>query len=116
MPEMIRYPLESGGSVLVEIDQQHDDSERVGLREGIKEAKETFEQLLESLKPIVAATVKRIPSFEPLDVSLELGCKISAEHGIVIAKATAEANIKLSLTWRSPTKTTAPTGLSVFDR
>jgi hypothetical protein len=102
---VVEMPLESGSTILVEVTDDEQRLQRVG-RAGtvVRESAETLEQALRRVKPAVAAVLGQVRDLAtpPDTVKVEFGVKLTAEAGVVIAKATSEANFKLSLEWTSP--------------
>ena len=69
---------------------------------GIKKANSKFEKALEPIRNISNQLVQNIKDINitPDEVSVELGLKFNAEAGIIISKASTEANIKINITWK----------------
>ena len=107
MKNLIELPLEDGGNVLVEVDQTTGTGTVMrGLdnKQVVAKAVQTFEDALGNLRPAVEAIVLR---FNDLDVtpellSIEFGIKFSADAKAYIASASAEANFKVTLSWKKP--------------
>ncbi|WP_091616205.1 CU044_2847 family protein [Amycolatopsis saalfeldensis] len=89
-------PLEDGSTVLVE-DQQR--LQRAG--SVVRDSAETLEEALRRVKLAVATVLHQVRDLvgAPGTVKIELGVKLTAEPGGVVAKAATEANLKLSLEW-----------------
>lgn len=105
MKRMIEVPLESGGSMLIEVEV--DESEQDGMfpasRRGeiaIK-ARQTFEEALEQIKPgaEVIVTKLRSMSAKPDEMEVTFGLKMSANAGAFIAASGVEANFTVLLRW-----------------
>ncbi len=111
MKRLIEFPLEGrepGEVVVVEVDEPGGDAgmERVGRRGEISErATATFEDALKSVEPAASSVLSRMRALaEPPDeVLIEFAIRLSAKAGAVIASADAEANFKITLTWRRAT-------------
>jgi hypothetical protein len=60
---------------------------------------------LSNVVPTIDTIVSRVREsrLAPDEVALEFGIKIGGEHGVILTKGTAEANIKLTVKWRSGT-------------
>lgn len=60
---------------------------------------------LKNVVPTIDAVLSRVREsrLAPDEVSLEFGLKIGGEHGMILTKGTAEANMKLTVKWRSGT-------------
>ena len=62
---------------------------------------ETYEQGLESVRRLAEQTVKKVRdlSLRPDRVTLELGIKVSAQAGLLVASTSGDASITLTLEW-----------------
>ena len=102
MATVVEMPLEDGSTILVEVSEDEQRLQRVG-RAGtvVREATETLEEALRRVRPAVTAVLKQVRDLAtpPDKVTVEFGVKLTAEAGVVIAKAASEANFKLSLEW-----------------
>ncbi|MEU7906851.1 CU044_2847 family protein [Actinoplanes sp. NPDC049118] len=58
-----------------------------------------LQQVIPTLDTILSRV--RESRLSPDEIALEFGLKIGGEHGIILTKGTAEANIKLTVKWRS---------------
>ncbi|GGP73966.1 hypothetical protein GCM10010214_56410 [Streptomyces abikoensis] len=102
MPNLLRVPLESGGSVLVEIDEDPQAVVRVARGGGtVAHAAETLERGLDSVRDAAHAVVGRLTDLprRPNKITLELGLKLSGEAGVFLAKTAGEASLTLTLEW-----------------
>jgi len=112
MAELAQFPLSGGGVVVVETDAADLASRRVmrgtSAETAIATANATFESALQTVRAAAEGILHQLRSLaEPPDeVAVEFGVKMSAETGAVIAKASTEANFKISLSW----KKNAPSG------
>jgi hypothetical protein len=105
MKRMIEVPLESGGSMLMEVEL--DESEQQGMvpaarpGEMAAKAKQTFEEALEQIKPGADAIVEKLRgmSSRPDEISVTFGLKMSANAGAFIAASGIEANFTVMLKW-----------------
>ena len=104
MSLLIKVPLESGGSIVVEAPEELASAgvvraSRAG--EVVKEAGETFEEALDrTLVPVARAIVSRLEEISPESVEVTLGLKLSAEAGVVVSKVAGEATLSVKLTWK----------------
>lgn len=106
MKRLIEFPLQDGGSVLVEVDEVDQDSGliRAPLPGDIAaKASQTFESALETLKPASDAIIAKLRSLSvpPDEIGVEFGIKLSADAKAFIASAGLEANYKVTLTWKT---------------
>ncbi|MFJ5997130.1 CU044_2847 family protein [Streptomyces sp. NPDC092370] len=102
MPELLRVPLESGGSVLVEVDNGPQAVVRVARPGGmVAEASQTLERGLESVREAAHAVLAKVTDLprQPDKITLELGLKLSAEAGVFLAKAAGEGSLTLTMEW-----------------
>lgn len=105
MIRRLEFPLEDGGTFLVEVDESEPESalKRAGaVGEVVERAQQTFQSALENLKPAAAAILAKIRELSeaPDEVAVEFGIKLSTEFGVVLAKATGEGNYKITLRWK----------------
>ncbi len=103
MPELVRWQLDDGDELLVEVD--HDGPEispvsRAG--DVIESAGTSLSAALGSVRK--AATVVlgqfRDMAVRPDEVQVEFGVRLTAEAGAVIAKSSVEGHLTVKLTWR----------------
>jgi hypothetical protein len=103
MKRLVEFPLQDGGSVLVEVEEPEEEEGGIVrvAREGevAVKAPQAFETALDKMKPITSAIISKLRDLAPDRIQVELGVKMSTEAGVVIASAAAEANFKVTLTW-----------------
>jgi hypothetical protein len=106
MPEMIEYPLESGGSVLVAVE---DDSGPVTRGWGddrsqrlTGQASETFEAALAKVRPAADAMLTSLSGMRstPDEITVEFAVQCTAAAGVCIATLGSTANFRIALTWK----------------
>ena len=103
MKQLVEFPLEGGGWIVVEVDEPRAGTVRAGRAgEVIERAQQTFESALQSIKPAAASIVRFLRELEdsPDEVSVEFGIKLNVKAGVVIS-ADAEANYKVNLKWKA---------------
>jgi hypothetical protein len=105
MRRLVEFPLEDGGSVLVQVDETPSGPVTRGLgdRQIVSEqAQRTFEQAVARVQPAAQALVRQLRSLAdtPEEIGVEFGLELSAEAGAFIAAASSTANFKVTLTWR----------------
>ena len=105
MRQLVEFPLEEGGVIVVEVDEPEPEGGLVkAARPGevVAKAKETFEQALEKIRPAAQVIVKKLRSLAdaPDTIEVEFGLKLSAEAGAVVASTAFEANYTVTLTWK----------------
>jgi Trypsin-co-occurring domain 1 len=102
---LIDFPLEDGGSVLVEADDLADGPALRGRTSApsIGEASETLETALGQLAPATRAVLAQLRTLAdaPESIEVEFGIRLSAEAQVIIARGSAEANFRVVLRWSS---------------
>ncbi|ANN18632.1 hypothetical protein SD37_25410 [Amycolatopsis orientalis] len=101
MHELTRFPLEGGGSVVVEIDPLPGTA-RVSRRDDlIEDAKGSFEAALANVRDAAASALATFRSMTkgPDEVEIKFGVKLTAQAGAVIAKTGLEGNFEVKLKW-----------------
>jgi hypothetical protein len=107
--EYVRVRTEDGTYIPFEIDSDYDGPVLAGRRldEAIERAGETLEAGIDRAKEIarsVATRIGSLPPPRPDKVAVEIGLKVSAGAGVVVAKATSEAHIKITVEWQQHTE------------
>jgi hypothetical protein len=103
---LVDFPLENGGSVLVEVDEASAGPAMRGLGKDrptvADRADKTFEEATAAVVPAASGLLSRLRAADdPADeVSIEFGVQLSAQTGAFIASAAVGANFRVSLTWR----------------
>ena len=105
MQKLVEFPLEKGGSVYVEAESDSLGGEITrGMRprELAGEASQTFEAALARVEPAATAIVDRLRDLAdaPDEIRVEFGIRLSAELGAFVAKASGDANFRVSLRWK----------------
>jgi hypothetical protein len=104
MKDLIKFPLESGGFVFVEM--EGGEAERSGLVKAGRglpdEAAQSFEAAINGLSPIASSIVSKLIniSHPPDEAAVEFGLTLKADSGFIITKVGGEANFKINLKWR----------------
>ncbi len=101
MTRLVEYPLKDGGSIMVEVDDDLAGPRRAS--DTAERAHRTFEDAITSIRPIGTALLEQVKALSPESVQLELGVKLNAKAGIVLASSSAEGHVKITLKW-SPGK------------
>ena len=111
MKRLVDFPLEHGGSVLVEVDEASAGPVVRGLGKDrltvAERTDKTFEEATATVVPAASGLLSRLrAAHDPADeISIEFGVQLSAQTGALIAAAAVEANFKVSMTWRHGTGT-----------
>ena len=109
MKRLVEFPLQGGGTVVVEVDEPEPEGGTVrAARPGevVEKALCTFEDALSALRPTVEGLIAKLAALSdpPDQTEVEFGLKLSARAGAVLASADAEGNYKLKLTWKREPK------------
>lgn len=105
MSELVKFPLEGGGTVMVEVEDGPGRQTMRGGRRGPTElaetAGETLESVLGRVGPAMHGIVEKLRSGggRPDEVELEFGVKLSTDANVIIARAGGEANFRVTLRW-----------------
>ena len=107
MDELIEFPLEGGGSVIVVASRESGPITRGGITrraepsELLSRADQTLETALGRVQPAAEALLKNVLSLAnvPDSVEIRFGVVLSASIGAVIAKGSGEANFAVTLRW-----------------
>ena len=85
-----------GDEILVEIEDPQSDTSNFS-----RDSEESFEPAFEKIRKFGSLLQSKLAQMEtkPKEASIEIGIKISAEGGIIIAKGSTEAHLKVKLTW-----------------
>lgn len=105
MRRLVEFPLDGGGSVLVEVDDVAPGGPVTrGLRDQrvTETAQQSFEQAISRVQPAANALLGRLRAMAevPDEVVVEFGLQLSAEAGAFLASASSSATFTVSLTWR----------------
>jgi Trypsin-co-occurring domain 1 len=108
MKRLVEFPLEQGGSVLVEVDELPAGPVTRGLGKDrstlVEEADKTFEDAIAAVTPAARSLIARLRSIAdpPDEIAVQFGVQLSAQTGAFIASVAAQANFTVSMTWRRP--------------
>ncbi|AQA09581.1 hypothetical protein GTZ78_09280 [Streptomyces sp. SID8361] len=95
--------LGDGTAMRVEVDGPEDSGiDRVGrVADVVSGSAETLQEALTHIRPALEAVARSVRDMaqQPDTVSVEFGIKLSAEAGVVVAKAASEANFSVRLEW-----------------
>jgi hypothetical protein len=104
MKHLVEFPLEDGGSVVVEVEEpEREGAVRAGRGDAVIKAKETLEDALSKVLPVTRSVVEKLRNLEqkPDEVEICFGVKLSTIAGAVIASAGAEANFEVTMRWKA---------------
>lgn len=102
MPAYVELPINDNESIKVEVSSQG--LVRAGAGEVIGRATERFDEAVAQIVRMGEAAIRRArdTAAPPDAIDVELGIKLTAKTGFVIAESTGEANFKVTLKWMSP--------------
>ena len=105
MAKLVKFDLGNGETVLIEVeDVESEGIEPVSRRPGevAAQAKKTFSEALDSLKPMLENIKTRLDGMtEPADeVQVKFSVKLSGEVGAVVTKVGGEATYEITLKWQ----------------
>ncbi len=96
MKHLVEFPLEEGGSIVVEVDEpETGGTVRAGHEDKIEPARKTFEDALNKVLPVTKTVIKQVRGMEsrPDEIEVTFGVNLSTMAGAVIASASAAANL-----------------------
>jgi len=107
---LVEFPLEGGGSIIVEVIEEVPGPRPAGRLEKIQKVQQTFEKALDKVRPIASALIDTFRNIgdPPDEIQVEFGLKMHTEAGAIIAATGVEANYKVMLTWRRERPDRAP--------
>ncbi len=111
MKHLIEYPLEEGGSIVIEVDEPESAGTiRAAREDTIAKAKQTFEEALNGVLPITKSLVEKLRSIgnQPDEIEVTFGVSLNTAVGAVIASASAEANFSVTMRWSGKEEETTP--------
>jgi hypothetical protein len=106
MKHLVEFALDHGGSVLVEVNEPSAGPTMRGLGKDasalVEQADKTFDGAIAAVTPAARSLIARLRSIDdpPDEVGIEFGVQLSAQTGAFIASVAADANFKISMTWR----------------
>ncbi|MGV9963651.1 CU044_2847 family protein [Streptomyces olivaceus] len=99
--QLVRVPLEGGGSVLVEADGGAAGPVKAGrLGDAVRELPESLGSALEPVTGLARTVLHRLREAGPDEVEVEFGIDLSTEAGVVITKTAANCHLTVHLVWR----------------
>lgn len=107
MKRLVEFPLDQGGSIVVEVDEPSGGPTMRGIGRDrdtlVDKADRTFEQATAAVTPAARSLIAQLRSIEnpPDEIGIEFGIQLSAQTGAFIASVGAGANFTMHLTWRS---------------
>ncbi|MGY1615294.1 CU044_2847 family protein [Geodermatophilus sp. SYSU D00691] len=103
--QLVEFPLEDGGSVVVQVDYASGGEVTRGWgdpdRGVVEQARQSFEQAVARVRPAVQGLLTQLGSLAqaPEQIQVEFGVQLSAEVGAFVAGASSTGNFKVSMSW-----------------
>jgi hypothetical protein len=100
---LVEFPVGGDDSVIVEMDEDQlagfvPAAVRPG--EAVAVASAELETAVDRLLPVLRAIGDRMKQLGPNEVTVAVGVKLTAEAGVILAKASGEANFTVTLKWQ----------------
>ena len=104
MAILLEVPVEDGAVLLVEADRADIPSSLTLAAapqpgEVAARAVRSLSDSLAELEPMLRTVKDRLVASRPDHFEVEFGVKLGGETGIILAKGTAEVNLKITMTW-----------------
>lgn len=101
MPEYVELPV--GDRDFLKVEVRNEGLVRAGAGEVLERATERFDEVMARLIRLGQDTIERARNAaEPPDgIAVELGLKLTAKTGFVVAESSGEAQFKVTLSWRN---------------
>lgn len=102
MSSLLEFPLEAGGTIVVEVDRTTAGTTRASRPGEVAErAQETFEAALAPVAPVAEALFARLLDLteRPEEVTVEFGIKLSGKLNAIISSTAGEANFTVTMKW-----------------
>ncbi len=103
MGQIVAFETADGGVILVEVDEEAAAKAVLSIQERVVQAQTSFEEGLDVVRRNAEAFISKLRTIAdpPDEVEVTFGLKLVGEVGsFVVAKAGAEANYEVKLTWR----------------
>jgi Trypsin-co-occurring domain 1 len=100
--QLAEFSLEDGTKFLVEVEEPESSViQRVALPTGqiVAKANQSFEQSLETVKPVAASIVNKLKELSADEVEVKFGLKLTADAGAVFTTIGGEVNYEITLKW-----------------
>jgi hypothetical protein len=97
---LIKYKLEDGGEILVEVASPEVGLIRVARPENIPiDAADTFQKALDKIKPIANAVKTKLDDIPYDEISVEFALKLTANAGAILTSMGADATFRVNIKW-----------------
>lgn len=106
MARLIEFAVGDGQSICVQVEDSAVGpvTRGINVQSVVTRISQPFEDAISRVRPAAEAIVAELSSLAtaPDEVGVEFGLALSADAGAFIAAASANANFKITLTWRRP--------------
>lgn len=101
MAAYVELPLDDSGDDLIRVEVSNEGLVRAGAGDVIGRATERFDQAIAQVVRMGQDAVRRAreAASPPDAIDVELGLKLTAKTGFVVAESSGEANFKVTLRW-----------------
>jgi len=109
MKQLVEFPIEGGGTVIVEVDEPEPEGGLVrAARPGeiVARSSQTFQEAVDRARPtmetvsqVILTGLRALPD-PPDEVTVMFGLKLHAEAGAFLASISSEAAFEVTLAWR----------------
>jgi len=104
MKRLVEFPLQEGGSVVVQIDEPDmGGTVRAGRGDTIEQAKETLEDAINKVLPAARSVVEKLQGMRPNEIEVTFGISLSFKAGAFITTGT-DANFGVTVHWTGNTE------------
>ena len=104
MKRVVAFPLDAGGAVLIEVDDESNSATARSLRSGELSEKivSNFEGTLEAIKHAAVSVASNFRNLAdaPAELEVQFGIKLSGQAGAFIASASTEAQFQVKIVWK----------------
>jgi hypothetical protein len=104
--QLIEYKLPDQSVILIEVEKPRSDEqeERSGLTNRVNEAKKSFLESLDTLKPVIGAIYEKVSDLNnpAHEVEVKFGVKLTGEVDGLVITLGGEASFEITLHWKNP--------------
>ena len=101
MADYVELPIDESGTDVIKVEISTEGLVRAGAGDVVARATERFDQAVAQIVRLGQDAVRRAraAATPPNSIDVELGLKLTARTGFVIAESSGEANFKVTLRW-----------------
>jgi Trypsin-co-occurring domain 1 len=104
MKRLVEFPLQEGGSVIVQVDESDiGGTVRAARGDTIEQAKDTLEDALNKVLPAARSVVEKLQVMRPNEIEVTFGISLSFKAGAFITTGT-DANFGVTIHWTGNTE------------